>query len=66
MDNEERWSNWNTQRVIRWRSVKGEHGYERQSNTHLVKWSDGSSSLFIGKECFDMAEKVLLFTNIIF
>jgi RNA polymerase-associated protein LEO1 len=28
-----------------------------ESNTRLVKWEDGSSSLFIGNECFDVTEQ---------
>ena len=45
--------------VIRWREVKdeGEGGTaRRESNTRLVKWSDGTSSLLIGNECFDVVQ----------
>ena len=45
--------------VIRWREVKddGEGGaVRRESNTRLVRWSDGTSSLLIGNECFDVVQ----------
>ncbi|EME28923.1 uncharacterized protein Gasu_36600 [Galdieria sulphuraria] len=38
---------------IRYRKV----GNDWESNTRLVKWEDGSSSLFIGNECFDVIEQ---------
>ena len=45
--------------VIRWREVRdeGEGGpARRESNTRLVRWSDGTSSLLIGNECFDVVQ----------
>ena len=45
--------------VIRWREVRddGEGGaVRRESNTRLVRWSDGTSSLLIGNECFDVVQ----------
>lgn len=50
--------------MIRWRYAK-ENGklkrdfkgqLIRESNARVVKWSDGSMSLYIGKEMFDLAE----------
>lgn len=39
--------------VIRWRWARNKKGERiRQSNAKLVKWSDGSVYLYIGKECF--------------
>lgn len=41
--------------TMRWRWVKDEHGVEqRQSNARIVKWSDGSLSLRLGKEFFNI------------
>ena len=45
--------------VIRWREVKDDGeggGVRRESNTRLVRWSDGTSSLLIGNECFDVVQ----------
>ena len=45
--------------VIRWREARdeGEGGaVRRESNTRLVRWSDGTSSLLIGGECFDVVQ----------
>ena len=40
--------------VMRWREVREEDGrVRRESNTRWVRWSDGTSSLLIGRECFD-------------
>jgi len=41
---------------VRWRIARDdevEGGYVKESNTKLVRWSDGSQSLVIGKEVFD-------------
>ena len=48
--------------MIRWRykkddngnPMRDERGLIRESNTKLVKWSDGSFTLHIGKEAFDI------------
>ncbi|KAK7491089.1 hypothetical protein BaRGS_00017653 [Batillaria attramentaria] len=49
--------------TVRWRSVKDEEGNEvkdefgvpmRESNARVVKWSDGSMSLHLGEEVFDV------------
>ncbi|KAI0272466.1 Leo1-like protein-domain-containing protein [Gloeopeniophorella convolvens] len=41
--------------TVRWRWVKGKDGKDqRQSNAHVVRWSDGSMSLRLGKEYFDI------------
>eukprot|EP00871_Galdieria_phlegrea_P005156 jgi/Galph1/5641/GphlegSOOS_G4200.1 len=38
---------------IRYRKV----GHAIESNSRLVRWEDGSASLFIGRECFDITEQ---------
>uniref|UniRef100_A0A4W3KHY2 RNA polymerase-associated protein LEO1 n=1 Tax=Callorhinchus milii TaxID=7868 RepID=A0A4W3KHY2_CALMI len=41
--------------TIRWRVRKDEEGTEsRESNARIVKWSDGSMSLHLGNEVFDV------------
>ncbi|KAI0031267.1 Leo1-like protein-domain-containing protein, partial [Vararia minispora EC-137] len=41
--------------TIRWRWVKDATGQDRrQSNARIIRWSDGTSSLRLGKEYFDM------------
>ena len=41
--------------TIRWRSVKDEDGNEvKESNARVVKWSDGTMSLLLGGEVFDI------------
>ncbi|XP_060242154.1 RNA polymerase-associated protein LEO1-like [Meriones unguiculatus] len=41
--------------TIRWRVCQDEEGYKmKESNTRVVKWSDGSMSLHIGNEVFDV------------
>uniref|UniRef100_A0A4W5QYA5 RNA polymerase-associated protein LEO1 n=1 Tax=Hucho hucho TaxID=62062 RepID=A0A4W5QYA5_9TELE len=41
--------------TIRWRAKKDEEGNEsRESNARIVKWSDGSMSLHLGNEVFDV------------
>ncbi|KAI0077714.1 Leo1-domain-containing protein [Panus rudis PR-1116 ss-1] len=45
--------------TIRWRWVKDEMGEDkRQSNSRIIKWSDGSLSLKLGKELFDITQTV--------
>lgn len=47
--------------TIRWRKIKdpeGEEGDEvTQSNARVVEWSDGTRSLYLGSEIFDVNEK---------
>lgn len=39
-----------TENIMRWRWLRNQFGeYVMQSNTHLVQWSDGSFSFFVGK-----------------
>lgn len=46
--------------TIRWRMVTDENGItNRESNTRLVKWSDGSISLHLGCEIFDIHKQTL-------
>lgn len=41
--------------TIRWRTRKDEEGNDvRESNARIVKWSDGSMSLHLGNEVFDV------------
>ncbi|CAE6487490.1 unnamed protein product [Rhizoctonia solani] len=41
--------------TIRWRWIQGENGeMKKQSNARIVKWSDGSMSLQLGTELFDI------------
>uniref|UniRef100_U3FCB3 RNA polymerase-associated protein LEO1 n=1 Tax=Micrurus fulvius TaxID=8637 RepID=U3FCB3_MICFL len=41
--------------TIRWRTRRDEEGQEiRESNARIVKWSDGSMSLHLGNEVFDV------------
>lgn len=45
--------------TVRWRWIKGESGIEqRQSNSRIIRWSDGSLSLRLGKELFDINRTV--------
>ncbi|KAF5335973.1 hypothetical protein D9611_006383 [Ephemerocybe angulata] len=45
--------------TLRWRWVKDENGNDkRQSNARIVRWSDGSLSLRLGKELFDINKSV--------
>lgn len=41
-------------------------GTKWESNTRLVKWEDGSASLFIGSECFDVTEQDISGENHLF
>ncbi|KAI8342438.1 Leo1-like protein-domain-containing protein [Chlamydoabsidia padenii] len=44
--------------TIRWRHRIDENGEEKiESNAHFVDWDDGSRSLMIGQECFDVVTK---------
>ncbi|KAH9915727.1 Leo1-like protein-domain-containing protein [Fomitopsis serialis] len=45
--------------TVRWRWVKDENGQDRrQSNARIVRWSDGTLSLLLGKELFDITQNV--------
>ncbi|KAH7335557.1 Leo1-like protein-domain-containing protein [Rhizoctonia solani] len=45
--------------TIRWRWIQGENGeMKKQSNARIVKWSDGSMSLQLGTELFDINANV--------
>ncbi|CAN0436318.1 unnamed protein product, partial [Ectocarpus sp. 13 AM-2016] len=54
-----------TTNIIRWRHKRGNLGRPelgddgralRESNTRLVRWSDGSTQLLVGDEAFDVEE----------
>ena len=46
--------------TIRWRYSTDESGNEvRESNARIVKWSDGSMSLYLGGEIFDIYKQPL-------
>lgn len=46
--------------TIRWRKVKDEDGNDQvESNARIVEWSDGTMSLYLGSEIFDVNEKSL-------
>ncbi|KAJ8515711.1 hypothetical protein ONZ45_g6884 [Pleurotus djamor] len=45
--------------TVRWRWIKDQNGHERkQSNSRVIRWSDGSMSLRLGKELFDIHQSV--------
>ncbi|KAI0060978.1 Leo1-domain-containing protein [Artomyces pyxidatus] len=45
--------------TVRWRWTKDAYGEDRrQSNARVIRWSDGSLSLRLGKEYFDMQQVV--------
>lgn len=46
--------------VIRYRYVRNKNGeMTRQSNSRMIKWSDGTKTLYIGKEAFGIKESNL-------
>lgn len=46
--------------TIRWRYSQDESGNEiRESNARIVKWSDGTMSLYLGGEIFDIYKQQL-------
>lgn len=46
--------------TIRWREVTDDEGNVlKESNARLVKWSDGSFSLHLGSEIFDVYKQPL-------
>ncbi|KAN0088541.1 Leo1-like domain containing protein [Tylopilus felleus] len=45
--------------TVRWRWIKDEFGQDRrQSNSRIIRWSDGSLSLRLGKELFDINQTI--------
>ncbi|KAG6817539.1 hypothetical protein H0H87_007507 [Tephrocybe sp. NHM501043] len=45
--------------TVRWRWAKDEGGVDRrQSNSRIIRWSDGTSSLRLGKELFDINQSL--------
>ncbi|KAH9888930.1 Leo1-like protein-domain-containing protein [Cubamyces lactineus] len=45
--------------TVRWRWGRDQHGQDRrQSNSRIVRWSDGSLSLQLGKELFDITQSI--------
>ncbi|THH19431.1 hypothetical protein EW146_g1711 [Bondarzewia mesenterica] len=45
--------------TVRWRWTKDDQGQDhRQSNARIVRWSDGTTSLRLGKEYFDMNQVI--------
>ncbi|KAI0705174.1 Leo1-like protein-domain-containing protein, partial [Cytidiella melzeri] len=45
--------------TVRWRWTKDDNGHDkRQSNSRVIRWSDGSLSLQLGKELFDINQAV--------
>ncbi|KAG2011694.1 RNA polymerase-associated protein LEO1 [Coprinopsis cinerea AmutBmut pab1-1] len=45
--------------TIRWRWTKDENGRDvQQSNSRIIRWSDGSLSLRLGKELFDISKSI--------
>ncbi|KZT01324.1 Leo1-domain-containing protein [Laetiporus sulphureus 93-53] len=45
--------------TVRWRWVKDKNGQDRrQSNSRIVRWSDGTLSLQLGKELFDITQTI--------
>ncbi|KZT63129.1 Leo1-domain-containing protein [Daedalea quercina L-15889] len=45
--------------TVRWRWVKDENEQDRrQSNARIVRWSDGTLSLLLGKELFDITQTI--------
>ncbi|CAJ0937523.1 unnamed protein product, partial [Mesorhabditis belari] len=50
--------------TIRWRKVAKEDGTEQyESNSKIVKWSDGTMSLYLGGEIFDIEMRPMLDHN---
>jgi len=45
--------------TLRWRWTKDSHGRDiKESNSRIVRWSDGSLSLRLGKELFDISQAI--------
>lgn len=56
LDDEARMQSIHHDSVIRWR--KGEQ--KRESNSRVVRWSDGSMQLFVGNEIFDITQQDMI------
>lgn len=53
--------------TIRWREVFDKDGnLVKESNTRVIKWSDGSMSLHLGSEIFDVYKQPLVVNNLNF
>ncbi|KAH7729256.1 Leo1-like protein [Aphelenchoides avenae] len=53
--------------TIRWRYSKDEQGNEtRESNAKVVRWSDGTMSLYLGNEIFDIQRQPVMDFNHLF
>lgn len=47
--------------TIRWKKYKDENGMDiEESNARMVRWSDGSMSLHLGSEIFDVHQMALM------
>ncbi|KAF5362420.1 hypothetical protein D9756_002435 [Leucocoprinus leucothites] len=45
--------------TVRWRWIKDANGLDkRQSNSRIIRWSDGTLSLLLGKELFDITQSI--------
>lgn len=52
--------------TIRWREVFDQEGnLVKESNARVIKWSDGSMSLHLGSEIFDVYKQPLVVNNIL-
>lgn len=52
--------------TIRWREVFDREGnIIQESNARVIKWSDGSMSLHLGSEIFDVYKQPLVVNNFI-
>lgn len=53
--------------TIRWRDVLDDEGNtKKESNARIVRWSDGSYSLHLGSEIFDVYRQPLQVTSLFF
>lgn len=53
--------------TIRWREVFDRDGnLIKESNARVIKWSDGSMSLHLGSEIFDVYKQPLVVNSIFF
>ncbi|KAK7056231.1 Paf1 complex component [Paramarasmius palmivorus] len=49
----------NVENTVRWRWVKDQSGADkRESNSRIIRWSDGTLSLRLGKELFDITQSI--------
>lgn len=46
--------------TVRWRELEKADGRKRESNARLVHWSDGSMTLHLGSEIFDVYKQPLM------